>query len=68
MSDKQELLDKINELAQNMDLNYAFSDTSSIEEFLDNVENQQFEEYDEIESLYNELVELSYYDDNEELY
>ncbi len=68
MTDKQEILDKINELATNMDLNHSLSNTSSIEEFLDNVENQQYEEYDEIESLYNELMELSYYDDDEELY
>ncbi len=67
MTDKQEILDKINELAMNMDLNLSLNSTSNIEEFLDNVENQQYEEYDEIESLYNELMELSYYDD-EELY
>jgi reverse gyrase len=68
MTDKQEILDKINELAANMEPHLAFSNTSSIEEFLDNVENQQYEEYDEIERLYNELMELSYYDDDEELY
>ncbi len=67
MTDKQEILDKINELAMSMDLNLSLNSTSNIEEFLDNVENQQYEEYDEIESLYNELMELSYYDD-EELY
>jgi hypothetical protein len=68
MTDKQETLDKINELAQNIDERLIFSDTTSIEEFLDNVDNQQYEEYDEIERLYNELMELSYYDDDEELY
>ncbi len=68
MTDKQEILDKINELAVNMDLNLTLNNTSNIEEFLDNVENQQYEEYDEIERLYNELMELSYYDDDEELY
>lgn len=68
MTDKQEILDKINELTMNMDLNLALNSTSNIEEFLDNVDNQQYEEYDEIESLYNELMELSYYDDDEELY
>ncbi len=68
MTDKQEILDKINELAQNMDLNYTFSDQSNVEEFLDNEENQQFEEYDEIESLYNELMELSYYEDDGDTY
>lgn len=68
MTDKQELLDKISELAANIDTGLTLSNTSSIEEFLDNVENQQYEEYDEIEKLYNELMELSYYDDDEELY
>jgi hypothetical protein len=68
MNDKQEILDKINELVHNIDLDYTFSDSSSLEEFLDNVENQQYKEYDKIEDLYNELVELSYYDDEEELY
>jgi|LSQX01.1.fsa_nt_gb hypothetical protein len=66
MNDRQEILDKINELAQNLNLDYTISDGSSLEEFLDNVENQQYKEYDEIEGLYNELIELSYYDDEEE--
>lgn len=68
MTDMQEILDRINELAANMDLDLTLSNTSSIEEFLHNVENQQYGEYDKIESLYNELMELSYYDDDEELY
>ncbi len=68
MTDKQEILDKISELAANIDDGLTLDNTSSIEEFLDNVENQQYEEYDEIEKLYNELMELSYYDDDEELY
>jgi len=66
MTDKQEIFDRINELAQNMDLQYEFNDIDQIEEFLDNVENQQFQEYDEIESLYNELMELSFYDDSDQ--
>jgi len=66
MTDKQEIFDRINELAQNMDLQYEFNDIEQIEEFLDNVENQQYQEYDEIENLYNELMELSYYDDEEQ--
>jgi hypothetical protein len=65
MSDRQELFDKLNELAQNMDLSFEFNDIDQIEEFLDNVDNQQYEEYDKIEGLYNELMELSFYDDEE---
>lgn len=65
MSDRQELFDKLNELAQNMNLSFEFNDIDQIEEFLDNVDNQQYEEYDKIEGLYNELMELSFYDDEE---
>lgn len=65
MTDRDEIFERINELAQNIDEDLEFTDIEQVEEFLDNVENQQYEEYDEIERLYNELMELSFYDDEE---
>ena len=65
MSDRDEIFERINELAQNIDEDLEFTDIEQVEEFLDDVENQQYEEYDEIERLYNELMELSFYDDEE---
>lgn len=66
MTDRHEIFEKINELAQNIDGNFDFTDIEQIEAFLDDVENQQYEEYDEIERLYNELMELSYYGEEDE--
>ncbi|HOL91874.1 MAG TPA: hypothetical protein PK767_00975 [Clostridiales bacterium] len=65
MTERHEIFEKINELARNIDADFEFSDIEQIEEFLDDFENQQYEEYDEIERLYNELMELSYYDEEE---
>ncbi len=66
MSDRQEIFERINEIAQNLDVSYEFNDTAQLEEFLDNVDNQQYGEYDEIETLYNELMELSFYEEEEQ--
>jgi len=63
MSDKQEILDRINELMASTDLSYDFKDASDIESFLENDENQLYEEYEEIEKLYEELVEISEYEE-----
>ncbi|HOQ06396.1 MAG TPA: hypothetical protein PK127_07515 [Clostridiales bacterium] len=65
MTERHEIFERINELAQNIDEDFEFADIEQVEEFLDDVENQQYEEYDEIERLYNELMELSFYDDEE---
>lgn len=65
MTDRHEIFEKINELAHNIDENYGFTSIEEIEEFLDDVENQQYKEYDEIEKLYNELMELSFYEDED---
>lgn len=65
MTDRHEIFEKINELAHNIDENYGFTSIEEIEEFLDDVENQQYKEYDEIEKLYNELIELSFYEDED---
>jgi predicted CoA-binding protein len=65
MIDRQEVFERINELAQNIDVNYVFVNADQLEEFLDDVENQQYKGYDEIERLYNELMELSFYEDED---
>ncbi len=66
MADKQEIFDRINELLESNGLAFEINDISSLEEFLESDDNQQYEEYEEIESLYNELMDYSYYDDNDE--
>lgn len=65
MTDKQEIYDRINELLQSTGLAYDISDAEHLEEFIDNVENQQYSEYDEIEKLYTELMEISFYEDDD---
>lgn len=64
--DRQDIFEKINELAQNIDEGFEFTNEEQLEEFLDDVDNQQYKEYDEIERLYNELMELSFYDDEDD--
>jgi len=67
MTDRQDIFEKINELAQNIiDEGFEFTNEEQLEEFLDDVDNQQYKEYDEIERLYNELMELSFYDDEDD--
>ena len=63
MSDRQEILDRINELMVSTDLSYDFKDAADIESFLEDEENQQYEEYEEVEKLYEELVEMSEYEE-----
>lgn len=65
MTDKQEIYDRINELLQSTGLAYDIRDEERLEEFIDNVENQQYSEFDEIEKLYTELMEISFYDDDD---
>ena len=66
MTDRQDIFEKINELAQNIDEGFEFTNEEQLEEFLDDVDNQQYKEYDEIERLYNELMEISFYDDEDD--
>jgi cell division septum initiation protein DivIVA len=66
MTDRQDIFERINELAQNIDEGFEFTNEEQLEEFLDDVDNQQYKEYDEIERLYNELMELSFYDDEDD--
>lgn len=65
MTDKQEIYDRINELLHSTGLAYDIRDEERLEEFIDNVENQQYSEFDEIEKLYTELMEISFYDDDD---
>lgn len=57
MTDKQDIYEKINELLENTDLNYEIKDVSELEGFLEDDDNQQYEEYEEIEKLYTMLME-----------
>ncbi|HOA54701.1 MAG TPA: hypothetical protein PK423_00240 [Clostridiales bacterium] len=66
MTDRQDIFERINELAQNIDEGFEFTNEEQLEEFLDDVDNQQYKEYEEIERLYNELMELSFYDDEDD--
>lgn len=63
MNSRQDYLDRINELMENTDLSYEFTDVTDIESFLENEENQQYEEYEEVEKLYEELIDLSEYEE-----
>jgi hypothetical protein len=63
MTDKQEFLERINELMENTDLPYEFKEVSDIESFLDDEENQQYEEYEEVEKMYEELLDSSDYEE-----
>ena len=65
MTDKQEVFERINELLQSTGLAYDIRDEEHLEEFIDNVENQQYSEFDEIEKLYTELMEISFYEDDD---
>lgn len=65
MADKHEIFDRINELLEGIGLTYEINDISSLEDFLENEDNQQFEEYEEIEDLYNELMDYPDIEDDE---
>lgn len=57
MKSDQEIYDKINELLETTDYGDEIRDISELEGFLEDDENQQLEEYEEIEKLYNMLME-----------
>lgn len=57
MKNDQEIYDKINELLETTDYGDEIRDMSELEGFLEDDENQQLEEYEEIEKLYNMLME-----------
>ncbi len=48
---------KINELLESTDFPTEIKDVSDLEDFLNDVENQQYDEYDDIERLYDKLMD-----------
>lgn len=56
MQDRDDILEKVNELLESSDYPAEMKDASDIEDFLNDEDNQVMEEYEEIEKLYNELV------------
>lgn len=63
MTERQEIFNRINDLMEDSVLSYEFKDASDLEAFLEDDENQQYEEYETIEQLYDELMELSEYEE-----
>lgn len=63
MTDNQEIFDRINELLENTNLSYEIKDEADLEGFLEDDENQQYEEYEEVEKLYTMLMEDSDFED-----
>lgn len=63
MNDKQDIFERINELLENTDLAYEIKDAADLEGFLEDDENQQYEEYEEVEKLYTMLMEDSDFED-----
>lgn len=57
MIERQDMIEKINELLENSDFAIEIRDVSDIEDFLNDEDNQELEEYEEIERLYNEMIE-----------
>lgn len=59
MTDRQDIFDRINEILENSDLSYEVKDIADLEGFLEDDENQLYDEYEEIEKLYTMLMEDS---------
>jgi hypothetical protein len=57
MTDKYEVFERVNELLENTGYPMEIKEISDLEDFLNELDNQQYEEYDEIEKLYNDLME-----------
>lgn len=62
---KNEIFERINELMENVEYPVEIRDVSDIEDFLNDEDNQTLEEYDEIEKLYNDLMEESGLEDED---
>ena len=59
MADRQEIFYMINELLENTEYPGEVKNLSDLESFLEDDENQQYEEFGEVERLYSELMEDS---------
>jgi predicted house-cleaning noncanonical NTP pyrophosphatase (MazG superfamily) len=61
MIERQDVIDKINEILENSDYAIEIKDISDLEDFLNDDENQVLEEYEDIEKLYTEMMDDSDY-------
>lgn len=57
MIEKNEFFERLNEIMENVDYPMEFKDVSDVEDFLNEEDNQTLDEYEEIEKLYNDLME-----------
>jgi len=62
MTERQDIFDKVNGLLEDSGYPVEIKDISDLEDFLNEVENQDMEEYEVIEKLYDELMEESEYE------
>jgi predicted Zn-ribbon and HTH transcriptional regulator len=51
------MFEKINELLEDTDYPMEITDISDLEEFLNNEENSNYEVYDEIAHIYDQIME-----------
>ena len=61
---KNEIIERVNELMESAEYPLEIKDIADIEDFLNEEDNQTLEEYEEIEKMYNDLMEDN--DSNEE--
>lgn len=54
---RYEIIERVNELMENADYPIEIKDVSDIEDFLNEEDNQTLEEYEEVEKMYNDLME-----------
>lgn len=54
---RNEIIERVNELMENADYPIEIKDISDIEDFLNEEDNQTLEEYEEVEKMYNDLME-----------
>lgn len=65
MNRKNDAFTKINDLLEGTDYPNDIKDVSELEDFLNDVDNQQYDEFEEIERIYDELMDgdLDYEDE-----
>lgn len=56
MQDRDDIMEKMNELLEGSDYPAEMKDISDVEDFLNDEDNQLLEEYEDIEKLYNEMM------------
>lgn len=55
--DEKVIFEKVNQLLDETDYPVEINDTGGLEEFLNDEDNAKYDVYEEIEQLYNELME-----------